>query len=225
MAAETVIRHPTKIKDLGEALRVFATYPTPWILLVTTLIAWATRLMLGGFGWVDLVVTAGILAFWPIQEWLIHVFILHFKPIHLGKQTLDLHVAQKHRAHHGDPNDMTLTFIPLRTLLQVILIGLPVFLFVWTLYFPLHIGMTGVAVFATFGLVYEWVHYLVHTSYRAKTRWYKALWQHHKWHHFKNENYWFGVSRLEGDALLKTAPDPGSVESSPTCRNLHGVEQ
>ena len=40
--------------------------------------------------------------------------------------------------------------------------------------------------------------------------------------HFKNENYWFGVTRLRGDRLLRTGPDPATVELSPTCRELFG---
>jgi len=212
--------HPTRVKTLGEGLRLFITYPGPWIIAVTGLLAWSAKFYVGGWSWVDLAVGAGVLLFWPIQEWLIHVFILHFKPITIAGHTLDLHVAQKHRAHHADPHRMDLTFIPLRTLLSTILIALPTLVVLWSLVLPLSIGLTAVAVFATFGLVYEWVHFLVHTSYKAKTRWYRALWQHHKWHHFKNENYWFGVSRIEGDTLLGTAPSPAEVETSGTCKTL-----
>jgi hypothetical protein len=42
-------------------------------------------------------------------------------------------------------------------------------------------------------------------------------------HHFKNEHYWFGVSTPgTADRVLGTYPDPQSVPTSPTAKNLHG---
>ena len=185
-------------------------------------IAWGARVAVGSISWWDLAIALGIIAFWPIQEWLIHVFILHFRPRTILGRSVDLHVAEKHRLHHTAPWVLSDVFVPIRTLLRVLFLGLPAFVLVWSIFLPLSIGLTGVAVFATFGLVYEWIHYLVHTGWKPRSKWYRKLWQHHRWHHFKNENYWYGVSRLEGDMLLGTAPDSSEVETSPTARNLDG---
>jgi hypothetical protein len=213
---------PIKIESLNDALRLFMRFPSPRVILATMVVAWAVRVAVGSISWWDLAIGLGIIAFWPIQEWLIHVFILHFRPRKILGRTVDLHVAEKHRLHHTIPWVLRDVFVPFRTLLQVVLIGLPVFIVLWSLVLPLSIGLTGVAVFATFGLVYEWVHYLVHTGWKPRSSWYRKLWQHHRWHHFKNENYWYGVSRLEGDMLMRTAPDVSEVETSPTARNLDG---
>ncbi|MFU8803704.1 MAG: sterol desaturase family protein [Bradymonadaceae bacterium] len=72
----------------------------------------------------------------------------------------------------------------------------------------------------TLSLIYEWTHFLVHTNDRPKTAFYRRLWQSHRLHHFKNENYRYGVSMLSGDRLLGTQPDHHEVETSPTCRTL-----
>jgi sterol desaturase/sphingolipid hydroxylase (fatty acid hydroxylase superfamily) len=71
---------------------------------------------------------------------------------------------------------------------------------------------------------YEWTHYLIHTSYRPKRRFYRYIWRAHRLHHFKNEHYWFGVTVHLADHVLRTFPAKEAVETSPTARTL-GVEQ
>ena len=86
------------------------------------------------------------------------------------------------------------------------------------------LGVTGLIGMTFFGLIYEWTHFLVHTSYRPRSRWFRRLWRNHRLHHFKNENYWFGVSMLGADYLLGTHPGKGDVETSSTCLTL-GYEE
>ena len=81
-------------------------------------------------------------------------------------------------------------------------------------------AITGVAVYFLLSLHYEWVHFLTHTRVRPRSAFYRRLWRNHRQHHFKNEHYWFGVTMLGGDRLLRTAPEVSAVPSSPTCRNL-----
>lgn len=214
-------RRLLKQGTLAEAARKFFGYPTPWLIGLTALSAWVARLWVGEFGWLDVLIAAGIAAFWPLQEWLIHVFILHFKPIELGGRRIDLHLAEKHRDHHGNPWHLDDVFIPLRTLL----LGLPIGVALWFLVAPdWNIALTGLGFYASLGLVYEWTHYLVHTNYRPKTKLYRRLWKNHRLHHFKNENLWYGVTMLSGDRLLGTAPQADQAETSETCRSL-GVDE
>ena len=63
-------------------------------------------------------------------------------------------------------------------------------------------------------LRYEWLHYLIHTSYKPKSQWFRKLHKHHRLHHFKNENYWFGLSSTAADRILSSNPDPENVETS-----------
>ena len=51
-------------------------------------------------------------------------------------------------------------------------------------------------------------------------RLFRAIWRAHRLHHFKNEEYWFGVTNPAADMVLRTYPDPGTVPTSPTARDL-----
>jgi sterol desaturase/sphingolipid hydroxylase (fatty acid hydroxylase superfamily) len=73
--------------------------------------------------------------------------------------------------------------------------------------------------FFSLALNYEWVHFLIHTAYVPRTRFYRRLWRNHRLHHYKNEHYWYGVTMLSGDRLLQTLPI-ADVPRSETCRML-----
>ena len=48
------------------------------------------------------------------------------------------------------------------------------------------------------------------------------MWRNHRQHHFKNEHYWFTVTTAgTADRVLGTYPDPATVATSPTAKNLH----
>ncbi len=215
------INRPTKVETLGEAFKLFWSFHSPFIIMLAIAGSWTTRLWLASWSWWDLLVAAAVLLFWPMQEWLIHVFILHFKPKRMGDWEFDMHASKMHRIHHQVPWVLEYVFVPLQTELLTLFLGIPAVIgLAYAIGIPMSVTFTGIAVFTAFGLVYEWVHFLVHTNYRPKSAFYRRIWENHRWHHFKNENYWFGVTRLEADAILRTSPDPKEVEKSPTCRTL-----
>lgn len=80
--------------------------------------------------------------------------------------------------------------------------------------------MTGLTAHFVLALHCEWVHSLAHTRYWPRSALYQRLWRNHRWHHFKNEHYWFGVTMLSGDRLLGTQPAVQDVPTSPTARSL-----
>jgi hypothetical protein len=204
--------------SLREALPVFFRFPGPRILAALAAGAGVARLALGGFTPWDAAVCAGIALLWPLQEWAIHVFVLHYRPRRVLGRTLDFDVSRKHRAHHRDPWRLDLVFIPTRVFLYgplVLLAGYRLLLPTWEL------ALTGVAFHLLLGLHYEWVHYLVHTHVSPRTALYRRLFRNHRLHHFKNERYWYGVTMLSGDRLLGTAPGADAVAASPTARALH----
>jgi sterol desaturase/sphingolipid hydroxylase (fatty acid hydroxylase superfamily) len=84
------------------------------------------------------------------------------------------------------------------------------------------LALTALVAHLSGALHYEAVHFGVHTRVTPKGRFYQRLWQNHRLHHFKNEKFWYGVTRLEGDRLLGTGPDPATVALSPTARTLAG---
>ena len=205
---------------LREAVPIFLRHGSPRILIAWVVIALAVRFAVGGVSAWDVAPVAGLLLFWPLQEWLIHVFILHYRPVTVFGRTLDFPVPRSHRRHHRDPWNIDILFIPS----HVFLYAIPLQVALWVGLAPtLPLAFTGLAAFYAFTLHYEWVHYLVHTRYRPKSWLYERLWRNHRLHHCKNEHYWFGVTMLSGDRLLGTAPALEDVPTSRTCRTL-GLE-
>jgi hypothetical protein len=162
-----------------------------------------------------------MLALFPFFEWIIHVFILHWRPKRLGRLTIDSLLAKEHRAHHVEPRSIPLIFIPTKSLLWVIPLTVAIAVFA----FPrLPMGLTYLVFISMLGLAYEWTHYLIHTDYKPKSRVYRAIWRNHRQHHFKNEHYWFTVtSSGTADRVLGTYPDQATVDTSPTAKNLHAA--
>lgn len=209
----------TAPRTLSTALAVFLRHGSPLILLTLSLVAVSWRLLLGDWSAWDGLIALAWFAWWPFQEWLIHVFVLHHRPKRIGSWTFDPPNARKHRRHHRDPNNIPLTFIPLHTFATTLplLVGLNL----WLL--PLPLAATSIATFVVLSLHYEWCHYLSHVPYTPPLAYYRRICKAHTLHHFRHEQNWYGVSRTFGDVVLGTAPDAASTELSPTVRTL-GIE-
>ena len=205
--------------DLSGAFRYFITRGSPRILIAATFIAATARIAVGQWSTSDLVPIIVLIVLWPLQEWLIHVFILHFKPFELVGRTIDFAVPRKHREHHRDPGNLEILFIPIHSFIYTLPLSLIIF---FALSPTTAIALTGLTTYFLFALNYEWIHFLVHTRVVPKSAAYRRLWKSHRLHHFKNEHYWMGVTRLGADWLLGTTPDQTAVPTSPTCRQLHG---
>ena len=100
-------------------------------------------------------------------EWVIHVFILHWRPRRLGPVQVDSLLARKHREHHADPRDIPLVFIPWQALVWL----LPAYVAVALLVMPTLPSALSLLV-SVYGIKfgYEWTHYLVHSDYRPQSR-------------------------------------------------------
>lgn len=213
-------RLPRRDLDLGTTFAEFVRHPSPWMLLATLLGVVGWRVALGDWRLSDLWGPLAFLAVFPAFEWLVHVFILHWRPRKLAGLMLDYELARDHRRHHADPRDIPLVFIPWRSLIVVIIatVGLAVLLFP-----RLGQALSYVATVTAVGLVYEWTHYLIHSDYKPRSALYKAIWRNHRLHHYKNENYWFTVTTSgTADRLFRTYPAKDAVPTSPTAKNLHG---
>jgi sterol desaturase/sphingolipid hydroxylase (fatty acid hydroxylase superfamily) len=206
---------------LAETGAEFWRHPSPWIIATTFVGALIARVAVGDWAVTDLWAPAAFLALFPVIEWMVHVFVLHWRPRRVVGVTLDTQLARKHREHHASPRDIPLVFIPWQTLLGVVAVLVTVPLLV----FPtIGQGVTFTLTVAAVGMVYEWTHYLVHSDYKPRTRLYRAVYKHHRLHHFKNENYWLTVTTAHtADRLFGTDPDPATVPTSPTAKNLHGA--
>ena len=203
---------------LADAAREFWRHPTPWLLSVALVIAVVARVAMGDFRRSDAMLPFVVLAVFPLVEWIIHVFVLHWRPRRIAGVMVDPVLARKHREHHADPRITTLIFIPLQSLFGAFGAAL-----VTAYLIPrTALGLTFLVTVFAIGIVYEWSHYLVHTDYKPKTWFYRTMYRNHRSHHFKNEHYWFAVTTPGlADRALGTYPDPQSVATSPTAKNLH----
>jgi sterol desaturase/sphingolipid hydroxylase (fatty acid hydroxylase superfamily) len=191
---------------LGDCARAFWSQPSPPYLLGAVLVALAARLLQGGWSWRDLVMAAGLIAVTPFVEWAIHVYMLHSPPFKLFGRRVEMLTAREHRAHHEAPGVLDGVLLPV----YGVLVFLP----------RIALATTGVLTSFTILAAYEWSHFLIHTPYRPKGRYFKAIWRNHRLHHFKNERYWFGVTSTVGDRLIGTLPDQRTVPRSRTARSL-----
>jgi sterol desaturase/sphingolipid hydroxylase (fatty acid hydroxylase superfamily) len=219
-SAATVTAVRPRSTTLSEEARTFWRHRNPRIEASVVVGVLVARSFAGSWTTSDALIIAGVLAAQPLVEWLIHVFVLHYRPITIRGRTIDFELARKHREHHADPTDVDLIFVPWRSLVK--LIPLTGALLLVVLPSPAT-ALTVMAGAATMLLAYEWTHYLIHSRYRPKSRLFRYISRAHRLHHYKNEQYWFGVTNPTADHLLRTFPDPTEVETSPTARNLHGV--
>ena len=205
-------------RTLPEAGREFVNHRSPQILMACLALAVVVRISVGDYTWWNVVPFVLVVAAQPFLEWTVHVFILHARPRQIAGRTFDTVVARDHRLHHADPRDVPLIFIPSRWLgyLVVGLIAVGLLFPTWGMRASFYVAGFAMA------LIYEWSHFLIHTDYKPRTRAYRHLYDNHRWHHYRNEHYWFGITSTVGDQVLRTSPGRDEVPVSATAKNLLG---
>ena len=146
----TSTERPTRRRfTLSDAGREFWKHPSPWMIGATLVAALTARIIVGDWQITDALVPLVMIALFPFFEWIIHVFILHWRPKHLGRLTIDPLLAREHRAHHVDPRSVPLIFIPTKSLLWVIPLTVAIAVFA----FPrLRMGLTYLVFISMLGL-------------------------------------------------------------------------
>jgi sterol desaturase/sphingolipid hydroxylase (fatty acid hydroxylase superfamily) len=216
------------VVTLGNCARAFWRQPSPPYLFGAVALMAGLRLLQGAFSWRDVVMAAGLVMITPLVEWAIHVYLLHSRPFTLFGRRVEMLTAREHRAHHEAPGVLDGVLLPV----YGVLVFLPMIALAdWGMSFPISLVLGGArlayattGVFVSFVILacYEWIHFLIHTPYRPRGRYFRAVWRNHRLHHFKNERYWFGVTSTLGDRVIGTLPDQRTVPRSPTARSLHG---
>jgi Fatty acid hydroxylase superfamily len=219
--------HSREITSLGGARREFLRKQSPWAIGAGILVLAVVRLLAGDVTWRDAVAVAGMVAVYPFGEWAIHVFVLHAKPLRMGRRKVDTMAAQAHRAHHQEPNDLNMVALYWWQAAFLMLVAVPFTIglgavIVTVIAGPVPLGALISAALAGYCMIflYEWVHFLIHTAYRPRSAAYKAIWKNHRLHHFKNEHFWHGVTNNLSDRVLGTNPDQREVRQSETARTL-----
>lgn len=200
---------------------MFLSYPSPRLLLAQWLVFLALRIAVGEPSAGELWIVGGVAAWWPLQEWTAHRWLLHLRPRVIRGRRFDPLFARAHRSHHRAPWDLGRVFLPLRVLVPLMPVHAATWLFATD---DAGAALTGMLAFGGAALLYEWVHFLTHTSYAPRSAYFRAVRRGHRAHHFKSERFWFAFTAPWIDRCLGTAPDPRAVERSETARTL-GVEE
>ena len=208
---------PQSTSTLAGAARVFAGYGSPRIMAAIATATLLARIVVGRWSYGDIAVAGGILIVEPFLEWLIHVYGLHAKPATVFGRKLDPLYARRHRMHHRDPRNVPLIFVPLPVLFGFLIALGAIAYFAFP---PLELKLTAYATMTTFLFGYEWTHFLIHSQHVPRSAIFRAIWRNHILHHYKNEQYWFGVTNPLADYALRTNPAKEAVPSSPTARTL-----
>ncbi len=194
--------------------REFFLFPDITILLVLIIINISAQLWNGITVWGVAVFAFGMILF-IFSEYLSHRFLFHLKAP--KNSFLFKLIKRLHYDHHTDPNNLHLLFLPLWYSIPN--------LSVLVLIFYLITGNLWLTVAFAGGLkmmllIYEWKHYVAHRPIKPKTKIGKNIKKLHILHHFKNENYWYGVSTSFVDVLFGTLKDEKEVETSKTAKDL-----
>src|SRR4051812_15448033 len=221
-------RFGSELNTLGGAWHEFQVKRAPRIIGAAIALALAARVALGSWSWRDGAAIAFMAVVYPFGEWAIHVYLLPLRPFRLRGRRIDLPTARAHREHHEDPHRLGLINFSPREALAILGLAVPAAVALGaTLAAPLP-GSIGVeplvsALLTGYVLVgaYEWTHFLIHTAYRPRSRYYRSIWRNHRLHHFKNERYWHGITNTVSDRVLGTSPEAGEVRRSRTARALH----
>lgn len=124
-----------------------------------------------------------------------------------------------HYGHHEDPNKIELIFAPISSviILFAALFGVA-FLFTFTIAIA-SVFLLGVVIYY---LHYEWMHLGHHIpGYKHIFSWNNRLKTAHQLHHYRNENYWWGITNSLGDRLFGTYKKHNEVTVSPTIKNIN----
>ena len=207
-----------RTRTLTEARQVFFEHASPRLIVGLGVLAVGARSLGGPLGWSDLVIPASIAAAWPLLEWSAHRWLLHMEPRELGGRRYLPYFASRHVAHHQDPSDYALIFLPLQVVAGAyVAIGAGVGLATGSV----ALTATTLAAMSGAALVYEWTHFITHTDYRPRSAWYRRIWQNHRLHHYKHEQAWYAFTVPHLDTALGTDPDPRDGQTSETCRTIH----
>ena len=224
---EALARYGREVTTLRQAQRQFARRHSPWVIGTGILLLLVVRMAIGDFGWRDPVAAMAMLVVYPFGEWAIHVYLLHMRPFRVAGRRIDPPAARSHRAHHREPNDLSMILLEPKELVELLLGAVPVTIALGALLVTLAAGPIPIGPLVTAALtgyvaifVYEWTHFLIHTAHRPQSRYYRSVWRNHRLHHFKNERFWHGITNNVSDRVLRTFPDHRDVRRSETARTL-----
>ncbi|PIC99601.1 sterol desaturase family protein [Sporosarcina sp. P29] len=195
-------------------MKEFVTFPDITIMLVLFIPLISYSLLHAfSFGvWISFIIG---MATYAMSEYLIHRFLFHMKTP--TNPFLLKTIKRLHFDHHVDPANLKLLFLPIWFSLPGFTIFALVFYFITGSWLFTIAYLAGIIAYFMY---YEWKHYIAHRPIQPRTEMGRRIKKAHLWHHFKNENYWFGVTHTVIDKTFGTYKDQKEVGKSDTAKNL-----
>ncbi|MGD6801994.1 sterol desaturase family protein [Rossellomorea vietnamensis] len=201
------------LKSKGQFRDFFLHMDILLMMTIMILMAAATIIMVPGLTEI-LYFGIGLLVF-MFSEYLTHRYLFHLKAP--DNPLLLKFLKRIHYDHHKYPNDLKLLFLP-------VWYSIPNFAALSAIFYIITSSVEGTVSFGIglilMLLVYEWRHFIAHRPIKPKTRFGKWVKKTHTLHHFKNENFWYGVSTPFVDALFGSLKEQTDVETSETVKDL-----
>jgi hypothetical protein len=208
------------IRDLRAAQHEFARQPSARIIGAAIGYGMLARSRVGRPQRADLAAIAVVGALRPFVEWGLHRYALHAEPKQLAGLRID--TSADHVFHHEEPNDLSRVLLGTKwaithTAMLALVVGGTAHATTTHLTTRLTTPLGGnpaasraatrTAIVAAHSslFVYEWIHFLVHTSYRPRSARLTRLRHAHRRHHWHNAAADFGITSTIADRLLGTS--------------------
>src|SRR4051812_26780178 len=157
--------HSSELKNPREAWAVFSRKRAPRMLFTAVVLALVARVVIGDFGWQDVVAVAALPVIYPFGEGASYVYLLSSK--------LDIGTTRSHMEHHAEPQDLDLINFGPAEALAILLLAAPVSVVLGSALlgllpgpFPLGARVSMLLTAYVLIAMYEWVHFLIHTAHQ-----------------------------------------------------------
>lgn len=223
MSASTPLA--TTLTTKTAVTRRFAATPTITAALGAIAVAFIARLLLGGFGLLDVIAVVVVVILIGPTEWMLHRVLFHAPARSLRSRRL--RTGHRHRRHHENPSELEWLLLDRRGVALLLIVTAALgSVSVAAIAGAIDVASTAGSPFASvagrvggstlgaglsavgvawLALVnYEWTHLLIHSRYRPVGSRARRLARNHLAHHHRDESQWFGVTTNLGDRIFGT---------------------
>ena len=141
----------------------------------------------------DALVFVGSIAFWWLQEHIMHERLLHSEFKWAGKFIHEEHHKKPYFHVSIDPAWLILGWLAIAHMTLRLLL-------------PLDLALSATIGYAGAGLMYEWAHFIAHTRVKPGNAFWKQVKDNHIKHHLVDNRYWFAFSLPSIDDWFGTNP-------------------
>lgn len=178
-------------------------------------LAGLTYILANGLLWANLYLVGLVLFLIPFIEYFTHKYVLHMpQPRDPEKHRFWALIANRvHYLHHQDPKQVAHIFAEIWMTLPALAVDAGL---AWLLTWNLGPALVFLTAILGYFLIYEWTHFIAHyDGYTPRNPYGRFLKKYHLWHHYKNEDFWYGITTPLADLVFGRWKNPHAVAASP----------